>query len=113
MFNVRFYVTLKLKYRESGCIIHNVVSLRPSAPDQTRGVQLARVVTLTNVTWLRVKIGENALTRAPAPRLGRAPSTELPQVRIVQCRVCVARVATATYPVGHRHYIATFTQLHL
>ena len=84
-----------------------------SAPDQTRGVQLARVVTLTNVTWLRVKIGENALTRAPAPRLGRAPSTELPQVRIVQCRVCVARVATATYPVGHRHYIATFTQLHL
>ena len=68
-----------------------------SAPDQTRGVQLARVVAVTNVTWLRVKIGENALTRAPVPR--RAPSTELPQVRIVQCRVCVARVATATYPV--------------
>ena len=88
--------------------------LKAFAPDQTRGVQLARVacvVTVTNVTWLRVKIGENALTRAPGPRLGRAPSTELPQVRIVQCRVCVARVAAATDPVGHRHYIATFTQL--
>ena len=98
MFNVRFYVALKLKYRESSCIMLKL-HVFASAPDRTRGVQLARVVTLTNVTWLRVKIGENALTRAPVPRLGRAPSTELPQVRIVQCRVCVARVATATYPV--------------